>query len=1213
MIPQDALKTLASDRHVSDTEFAVLSLAIAGKSMVEIAAELDIDSAAVRKRLGEVYRKFHIAGKGPGKLAKLQQLLLSTYREQQDAGDRVAGSDSLSGDLEMPEFLSQQVTTQMQPAPDHLELSSWSPANSSSDIDSFYGREAELNMLEEWIVIERCRLVELLGSGGIGKTSLCQALVKRIKLRFERVAWVALDQAPPLKQTLATLLYSLSQGQETELPENLQNRISRLLSYMQRYRCLLILDGAEAILRSDALAGIYQEEFQDYEMLLRWVAKTEHQSCLLITSSEKTQEFTELEGKKVRAYPLPGLDVEEGRSLFKEKGIFANAEADWQTVVERYGGNPLALKIASVTIQEVFGGNLSEFLQQGTTVFGDIRKLLEQQFNRLLNVENYIIYWLAVSAEPIALTELREDMVPPVSQPRLLEALESLGRRSLVERDQALFSLQPVVMEYGVNRLIEQICEEISSGKIKLFNSHALIKATAKDYVRERQIRGILQPLTEKLMAQFENEAAIKQRLLQIVAAQQQSAPKPGYLAGNILNLFWYMKIDISDSDFSRLTVRQAYLKEMPLHGVNFMASDLSGTVFAEKLGSILTVAFSPDGTLLATGDTDSNIRLWNVATAELFSTWQGHEDWVRTLVFSPDGQKLASGSEDKTVRLWQVSTGQCLTTLEGHRSWIRSIDFSPDGQILASGGDDSEIRLWNVATGVCLNQLTEHTNVVRSVAFSPDGQFLASGSRDCTIRLWDVATGTCLRVLHQHKRGVRSVTFSPDGRFLASGSSDHLIGLWEVATGTYLQSFTGHRGWIWSVTFSPDGEMLASGSEDQTVRIWQRRTGKCLKVLSGHMSWVRSVKFSPDGQLLASGSDDQTVRLWDISSGQRIKTLQGYARGIRSVAFNPNGQLLASGSEDRTVRIWDLKTEQCLITLPGHTGRVWSVAFSADGQMLASGSEDHTIRLWHMGTGECFKILSGYGDGIHSSGHRDGVHSVAFSPDGQLLASGSCDNTVKLWNVSTGECLETLQGHADWVWSVAFSPDGQLLASGSSDFTVRLWNLNTRQCLKILKGHNHWIRSIAFSPDGKTLASSSVGRTVRLWDVQSGKESSTLDGFRNGIRSVAFSPDNRFLASGSNDRVVRVWDVQSGECLHSFRGHTDRVQSVAFSLDGKLLVSGSNDETMKIWDIETGKELKTLRFPRLYEEMNITGSSLLPAKKTTLIGLGAIDQHVSY
>jgi WD40 repeat protein/DNA-binding CsgD family transcriptional regulator/DNA polymerase III delta prime subunit len=1186
VIPSDALKTLAERVGVTDTEFAVLSLAIDGKPMTEIAQALEINEAAARKRLGEVYRKFEITGSGPGKLPKLQQILVVQYQRQ---------GQQQTVQPPTPEEHDAAIAVSQNPA------QTWQHAVDGINVDFFYGRQHELAQLKQWMLSDRCRLVALLGMAGIGKTTLALELAKQLDSQFEQVVWQSLEAAPLLDGILTDWISLVSQEQETDLPDE-AHRISRFLDYLTQHRCLLVLDGVEAIFQPDELAGHYRAGYESYGELLRKLGTTAHQSCVLITGREKPKDLVGLEGKKVRVLQLSGLDPGAGQKIFQAKGIFPNSPTEWQTIFEQYAGNPLALKIMSIAIQDLFG-SIPEFLNQGTTVFGEIRDLLAQQFDRLSTLEQEILYWLAIAREPVPIQTLREDSVPLVSQPKFLEALESLGRRSLVERDKTGFALQPVVMEYTTERLIEQICEEIKTGEIALFNSHALIKAQAKEYIRDAQIHQILLPLREKLLAGLETETAVQDHLMQILAHLQSHAPlKPGYAAGNALNLFWQMRTDLTAHDFSSLTVRQAYLQDINLPKVNFAGADLAKSVFAEILGNILTVAFSPDGSLLATGDTDYKIRLWDVATGEQLSTWQGHEDWIRAIAFSPDGRTLASGSEDRTVRLWEITTSQCLTTLQGHQDWVRSVAFSPNGQWLASGSDDQVIQIWDLLTGACFQTLNEHTGQVRSVAFSPDSQLLASGSGDRTIRLWDVSSGKCLNSLQAHTRGVRSVAFSPDGQTLASGSSDKSARLWDVQTGRVLHILPGHMGWVWCVTFSPNGKLLASSSEDQTIKLWDVQTGAYLQTLYGHTGWVRSIDFNPNGQTLASGSDDQTIKLWDIDSGQRLKTLQGYARGVRSVVFSPDNRFLASGSDDRTVRLWSLKTRQCLVAVQEHTSQIWSVAFSLEGNVLASGSEDQSVKLWDVQTGQCLKTLQG---------HRDGVHSVAFSPDGQMLASGSADRTIRLWNLQTGEAIGTLRDHTGWIWSVAFSPDGKLLASGSGDLTVKLWDLATQTCLQTLKGHTHWIRSVAFSPDGQTLASSSVGRTVRLWDVKTGNCLNMLKGYSNGVRSVSFSPDSQTLASGSDDQVVRLWDIASGVCLKALHGHTSRVRSVAFSQDGKILASGSSDEAIKLWDVKTGEAIDTLKIDRPYEGMNITGAiSLTPAQKITLIALGATDSQ---
>ncbi|MHC5738317.1 WD40 repeat domain-containing protein [Nostoc sp.] len=1075
----------------------------------------------------------------------------------------------------------------------------------------FYGRIEELNTLEQWILNEHCQLVALLGIGGIGKTALSVKLAQKIQDNFEYVIWRSLREAPPVKIILGNLIQFLSDEHQTEgdLPESFSERVSRLLYFLQNNRCLVILDNAESILRSGSRAGLYREGHEEYGELLRRVGEATHQSCLVLTSREKPKEIALLEGQAqpVRSLLLSGLKVAEGQEILKLKGLSA-AEDEWKVMIERYAGNPLALKIVATTIQDIFDGNMTDFLQQETAVFGDIRDILEQQFERLSDLEKDIMYWLAINRESITLAELREDIVSPVPPAKLLEAVESLGRRSLIEKATptliektgSFFTLQPVVIEYVTNSLIEHVCEEIVTQNIDLFRSKALIKATTKEYVRDTQFRLIIKPIIDGLLTAFRSKKTLENHLAQILATLREVSPlEQSYTAGNVFNLLCHLETDLSDYDFSYLTIWQADLQNVKLHNVNFAHAHLAKSVFAETFGGIFSIAFSPNGKLLATGDTNGEIRLYEVANSQQLMTCKGHAGWVWSVSFSPDGQVLASGGNDQTIKLWDVSTGQCFKTLEGHSGAVRSVTFSPDGQVLATGSDDQTVKLWNVSTGKCLKILQEHGCSVWSVAFSPKGNMLATGNDDYKVRLWDINSSSCIYTLEGHTQRVYSVNFSPDANTLASGSHDQTVKLWDISSAQCFKTLQGHTDLVHSVTFSVDGGTLVSCGDDQTVKVWDFVTGQCLKTLQGHRSRVWSLAVCINQNICASSSDDQTVKLWNINTGRCIKTLRSFNNGIWSVVVSPDGKIIASGSYDQTVTLWDATTGKCLKTLRGHTNRVTSVTFSADSQIIASGSEDRTIRVWDFSTGQSLKILRG---------HTNRVTSVTVSADSQIIASGSDDQTIRVWDITTGQCLNTLREHSGRTWSVTFSPDSHTLASGSHDRTVKLWDVRTSRCLQTLQGHTDWIYSVAFSADGRILASGSGDQTIKLWNVITGQCLETLQGHTNSVYSVAFSPNNCILASGSGDQTVKLWDVNTGNCLRTLSGHTRWVWSVGFSPDGQTVVSCSEDETIKIWDVETGECLKTLRSKSPYEGMNITNiTGLSESQKDTLKALGAV------
>lgn len=376
------------------------------------------------------------------------------------------------------------------------------------DVSIFYGRILEIATLEQWIISDRCRLVSLLGMGGIGKTALTVKLAEKIQGEFDVLIWRSLRNSPSISELLDDWLGLLS-NQHTELPQTLDGKMSLLLTYLRQGRCLLVLDNFESVLRGgDALeasqsdrAGYYQAGHEGYGQLIRRLSEATHQSCLILTSREKPIGLAAKEGRAlpVRSFQLAGLDSTAGQQILKATGLSSPTQES-RVLIDCYAGNPLALRIVSTTIQDLFGGNIAQFLEQGTLVFGDIRDLLNQQFNRLSRLEKQVISWLVTTPEWHSLLELPGGNGLPVSQWELLEALESLKRRSLIESNLVQLTRQPVLVEYMGKQLIEQAHAKAPACKLSNNNPNRGQTPT-EDYLQETQADFVHQMIADQLIS----------------------------------------------------------------------------------------------------------------------------------------------------------------------------------------------------------------------------------------------------------------------------------------------------------------------------------------------------------------------------------------------------------------------------------------------------------------------------------------------------------------------------------------------------------------------------------------------------------------------------------------------------------------------------------------------------------------------------------------
>ena len=1070
-----------------------------------------------------------------------------------------------------------------------------SPKLDLSDVPDpgpFFGRVAERQQIAQWLLKDRCRIVAILAIGGMGKTTLAAQSIRELATEatgpFDTVLWRSLVNAPPLAELLPPLLQTLSAQKLTEIPDGIDSQLRLLLGYLRDKRVLLVLDNMESILDPEQ-AGTYRSGYESYGQLIQQVATLEHQSHLLLTSRERPRGYGRLERDSplIQSLQLAGLDDVAGHELLVQRGLSGEGEEEAMLIV-RYSGNPLALKLVADTVDEIFGGDLTEFLADDSIVFDDIRSVLDQHFARLTELEQQILFWLAVEREAIPISHLNKNFLYPPVRRVLIEALNGLQRRSLVERAEHGFTLQNVVTEYLTDRLVAEICQEVESGDTYLLHRQALLKAKAKEYVRQSQDRLILAPIAQQLIRSI-GHTGIEQQVRQILAKFRDGEPrKPSYAGGNLLNLLLHLAYEVQGFDFSCLSVRHVNLRGMSLSGLNLGGADLSDSVFTDMFASVFATAFSPNGELLAAGTANGEVRLWRVADRQLITVFKGGAGPAWSVAFSPDSKTLASGCGDPNVYLWNVENG-AMRQLIGHTVSVRTLAFSPDGYTLASGSEDCTVRLWDLQASPAQAQVCEgHEDWVYSLAFSPDGALLASGSGDHTVRLWDLRSPSTYGSLHaifrRHTKNVLSVAFSPqqDGSAytLASGGLDKNIHLWRInLQGTvpsdtpisHQQPFTsweGDGGWKNALVFSPDGQLLIGGGQGGQARIWNMHTQQVQNILSGDTNSIRSLDVSPMGNMFVSGSMDQTIRLWETASGQLLHTIQGYSNWAMSLAFCGDDETVVSGGHDGTLRFWpilaspssdsldddpptdnsvaDNRLSQgssedaavhyglhhglCYDQLVGHTGWVMDIAISPDGKSLVSASVDKSVRIWTLASSKQDAERYGIGWLRHTlAAHQQGALSVAFSPDSTLFASGGADSIVYLWDVATGQLRNTLRGHTNWIWALAFSPDGKTLASASSDQTIRLWHTQTGEVRHTLHKHSGWVRDVAFSPDGRILASGSEDNTVRLWDVASGFEENVLYLDDSWVMAAVFCPNAWPLAENQLPNATADYALASG------------------------------------------------------------------------------------
>ena len=653
--------------------------------------------------------------------------------------------------------------------------------------------------------------------------------------------------------------------------------------------------------------------------------------------------------------------------------------------------------------------------------------------------------------------------------------------------------------------------------------------------------------------------------------------------------------------------------------------------------GAVRSVKFSADGKSLVSCGLDATVRVWDFITGTPLTSFRnegkirGHGEEVTAALFLPDGKRLLSASHDKSVREWNIDGYQELRTLrglvfDGHADAVLEASYSPDENHIVTASRDRSARTWNANTGKVESQFTEgHSYLASSAVFFPDGRRLITAAVDNTTRLWDVNTGGQVARLDQTGR-TAAIALSKNQQWIATGGNDNLIRFWDVQKsweskeGSQLKPLSGHTAEVNAIAFSPDDLMLATGDLKGNVLVWNIETREIIWKLKGHTRKITAINFLKGGTRLVTASVDNSVGQWDISTGKEIERLVlKHPDSVIAMQVIPDLNQVVTSCADRYVRIWDAEKAELIHTIGPFEGGVYSLAVSADGQrLIAADSKNRTVHFWDVvanrevqkpqadgqlgpiidlkkrggllwsvafqpesdeiltvGGGEARLWEASSGNERMSFSQHGTVASACYSPDGKLIATGSWDNSAKVWEVATNRVVRKFEGvHTGSVNSVAFSKDGTRLLTASDDKTAILWSIESGDVVHKFIGHTDRVLSAAFSPDGSLIVTASNDKTARIWRTD-GQFVREFAGHQWGLTCATFMPTGKELITGSEDNTARLWDVSTGDKLIEFRGHTARVTSVAVSPDGTRILTGSRDQSAKLWDADPAKSVE--------------------------------------
>lgn len=627
---------------------------------------------------------------------------------------------------------------------------------------------------------------------------------------------------------------------------------------------------------------------------------------------------------------------------------------------------------------------------------------------------------------------------------------------------------------------------------------------------------------------------------------------------------------------------------------------------------TILAMAENKTKSCFLSSSKDASLKRWDLKTKQCVWEINALDHFINAIAIEKSGQHFITANRSHAIQLWDLEKATCIQTSQAYTHYISSLVL-PDNQgqsihTAVSASIDGTIQIWDFAAGgVIKNRLIGHQGAIYALALMNEAHCVISAGEDKSIKVWNLDTGHCIHTLQGHQSVIYALALCDNGRFVVSASEDKTIGLWDIKSGKLIRFMTGHEAAVVSLTVDKASRFIMSGGYDQTIRVWSVETGQCISTTQLDEAYIRPICLLANDQMMISSGSDHSLKLWstrgltssatpvlllppDVMSKKALKPLNLFHQSISEiydwlqkneyhkawsllytlwqqhdffaepVIVNLYQMLLAYAIKSDSQLYYKIKLQeqQTQSAIPVNLG---------EGRYALSGSSDDTLQLWDTSTGESIATLKG---------HRFSVSEVAVSQDSKYALSSSFDQTLRLWDMATKKTIHTLEGHNKSILCAAISKHGKFGLSGGKDKVIYYWDLVNGEPLQTLKAILGNVNSVVFCPDEQHAVSAHGDKAIILWDLKTAKIVNRMEGHQDIINCVVVNDNATMIASAAADNTIMLWELKTGQYIRSLEGHTSSVNDLCFSANGKKLLSGSSDKTMKLWDVITGNCVRT-------------------------------------